>query len=129
MPSLRGAEAGVVQHLLALAAGDRGNKGGGQVLVPARADGGDRVGVDGLVRFGERDALDLVAGGFHIGDVDEPGVCFAGDDLAQDVGDGRFFTDRGQGGAGGLFDFVGGCAAGDLGGTNDNLHARLGQIG
>ena len=55
--------------------------------VLALRDGGDRVAVDRPRRLGELDALDVVAGGDHVGDVDQPGVGLAGGDLAEHVGD------------------------------------------
>ena len=70
------------------------------------ASGRDRVDVHRLGRLRERDALDLVAGAFHVGDIDEPGVGLPADDLAEHVGHRLLLADRLQVDPAGLLDLL-----------------------
>ena len=69
-------------------------KAAARSLLLAGPHRGDRIGVDGLRGLGEGDRLHLVPGGLDVRDVDQPGVGLPRDDLAQDVGHGRFLADR-----------------------------------
>src|SRR5690606_28207812 len=72
------AEPGVREHLLTGLAEHEVDELAGELGVIASGERSDRVGVDDGVRLREVNALDLVARGDHVGDVDEPRVGLSG---------------------------------------------------